>query len=49
LRFYAYTVQLLKLNLTENTTFLGDLDMGAHLNQYRDFLIHSLKLKPKNH
>lgn len=44
LSFYEKTVRILELGLKDNLALIEDLDMGPLLNEYREFLINSLKI-----
>jgi tetratricopeptide (TPR) repeat protein len=42
--FYRMTVHLLKVELKGDIEWLEDIDMGSHLNAYKQFMLNSLKI-----
>ncbi len=44
MRFYDYTVQLLELNLKDNTDLLETMVLSQILDPYREFIVKSLKI-----
>jgi tetratricopeptide (TPR) repeat protein len=43
MKFYELMVHLLKVGLKDNLDWLEDIDIGAHLSQYKNFMWNSLK------